>query len=54
MKKLTTIKRAAALLLCALTLCVPLLGMAAPAMADASPAAYSGHSAKKPSAPGTR
>ena len=46
MKKLTTIKRAAALLLCALTLCVPLLGMAAPAMADASPA-YSGHSAKK-------
>ena len=47
MKKLTTIKRAAALLLCALTLCVPLLGMAAPAMADASPAAYSGHSAKK-------
>ena len=49
MKKLTTIKRAAALLLCALLLCVPLVGMAAPVMAgaDASPATYSGHNSKK-------
>lgn len=36
MKKLTTIKRAAALLLCAVFLCVPLLGLAAPA-AEAGP-----------------
>lgn len=49
MKKLTRCKRAAALFLCAVILCVPLLGLAAPAQAGPVDSAVSGNEAPEES-----